>query len=444
MLAETADASRELATGDARPRPGVIVVFSGSSALSLALPLDDAPLVIGRAGELGARLPDERLSRSHCTIAVSSGGWLVRDLGSRNGTFVDGAPVEGEIALVSPTVIRAADTLVLPCADVSAFPGVTTAGGLVAGPRMRDALAAVDRAAEGSETLLLAGESGTGKELAARRFHERGPHAGGPFVAVNCATIPEGVAERLLFGARRGAYSGATSDVAGHVQAADGGVLFLDEVGELDLLVQAKLLRVLETHQFLALGATQPTHVSVRVCAATHVQLRRAVADGRFRADLYHRITPPEVLMPALRGRLEEIPHHIAVELAAAGGLAPSARLVEACMLLPWPGNVRELRRQIREAASRATAEGEGRVRVEHLSPTAGQALEPTAATTKAAVAPRAYVHRAGQLTREALERALAEHGGNVTRAARSLGLQRTQLYRELERHSLPRPGKPR
>ena len=447
MLAETADATRESGRRGAQPRPGVIVAFSGSTAMSLVLALDDEPLVIGRAGQAGSLLPDDRLSRSHCSIAASPSGWIVMDLASRNGTFVDGEEVHGEVAAPAPRIIRAADTIVIPCPDVSAFHATTTVDGVVVGWRMSEALAAVDRAAAASETLLLAGESGTGKELAARRFHERGPNAAGPFVAVNCATIPQGLAERLLFGAKKGAYSGATADVTGHVRAADGGVLFLDEGAELDLQVQAKLLRVLETREVVALGATQGTHVATRICVATHVQLRRAVSEGRFRADLYHRIAPPEVTLPALRERLDEMAHHIVAEIgAAAPTLAPQSRLVEACMLRPWPGNVRELRRHVRDAASRAVAEGADRVRLEHLSPTAGQPLGPPSSRPAAAAGQgaRPYVRHAETLTREVVERALAEHSGNVSRAARSLGLQRTQLYREIARLSLERPGKRR
>ncbi len=451
MLDETADGTRESSRDGAQPRPGIVVAFSGVSAMSLVLAAGEEPLVIGRAGQAGALLSDHRLSRSHCSIAVTPDGWVVRDLGSRNGTFVDGEPIEGEETFEAPCVVRAADTIVLPCADLTGFSSVATRDGAVLGWRMQAALAEVDRAAAGGDTLLLGGESGTGKELAARRFHARGPNSAGPFVAVNCATIPQGLAERLLFGARKGAYSGATADVIGHLRAADGGVLFLDEAGELDLQVQAKLLRALETREVMPLGATQPVAVDVRVCLATHVSLRRAVSDGRFREDLYHRVAPPEVTLPPLRDRLEEAAHHVVAELAvAAPGVAPQAKLVEACLLRHWPGNVRELRRHVRDAAGRALAEKADRVRLEHLAPEAGQPLGPSAG---ASVPPsragtgepddvRPYVRRAGMPTREAVERALRDSGGNVSRAARSLGMQRTQLYREIERHALERPGK--
>jgi len=444
MLAETADSTRDSTRHGAQPRPGLIVAFSGTSAMSVAVAVDDEPVVIGRAGETGSLLPDDRLSRSHCSIAASPEGWIIRDLGSRNGTFVDGEAVSGEIVAPSPRIIRAADTIFIPCRDISTFQATTTEGGVVVGARTREALSAVDRAAATSETLLIAGESGTGKELAARRFHERGPNAAGPFVAVNCATIPQGLAERLLFGAKKGAYSGATADAAGHLRAADGGVLFLDEGAELDLQVQAKLLRVIETREVVPLGATQGARVALRICLATHVRLRRAVSEGRFRADLYHRVAPPEVTLPALRDRLDEMAHHIVDEMGTTG-LAPQARLVEACMLRPWPGNVRELRRQARDAASRAAADHADRVRLDHLSASAGQPMgPPSSRPLPAAPNVRPYVRHGQELTREAVERALVEHAGNVTRAARSLGLQRTQLYREIARHSLDRPGKRR
>ena len=352
--------------------------------------------------------------------------------------------MRGERVAPAPRVIRAADTLILPCRDVTRYRPVVADGGALVGGAMQAALEAVDRAASSSETLLVAGESGTGKEVAARRFHARGPSASGPFVAINCAAIPHGLAERLLFGTKKGAYSGAASDVVGQLRAAEDGVLFLDECAELDLQVQAKLLRAIETHEVVPLGATRAVRIAFRTCFATHVPLRRAVADGRFRADLYHRIAPPEVVLPPLRDRLDEIPHHVCAEIAAAApGAAPHVKLVEASLLRRWPGNVRELRRHVRDAAIQAAGQRADRVRFEHLAPAAGHAFEaPPSPPAEAGAEVRPYVHRAGQLTKEAIARALREHGGNVTRTARSLGLPRTQLYREMERHGLDRRDK--
>ena len=150
------------------------------------------------------------------------------------------------------------------------------------------------------------GESGSGKELASASFSRAASRGGAsPFIGVNCAAVPAGLAERLLFGARKGAFSGATGDVQGYIQAADGGTLFLDEVAELDLRVQAKLLRVLETREVLPLGATRAERVELRVCVAAHADLAEQVTAGRFREDLYYRVGRPVVRIPPLRERLD-------------------------------------------------------------------------------------------------------------------------------------------
>jgi DNA-binding NtrC family response regulator len=316
---------------------------------------------------------------------------------------------------------------------------------------------AIHRAAVRSDTLLLTGESGTGKELAARRFHERGPHARGPFVAVNCAAIPAGLAERLLFGAKRGAYSGSGTDSIGHMQAADGGVLFLDEIAELDLDVQATLLRALETREVVPLGASSGVRVATRVVAATHRDLRAAVGDRTFRADLYHRLAPPVVCVPPLRDRLDEIAQHVAAVVSAtAPGLGVQAELVEACLVRPWPGNVRELRKHVRAAALVALDAKDDRVRLEHLAedagmPTAGSMSSPPPPAVDAAVVHgeaalatgaadgerRGYSRWSQALTREALKKALVDHMWNASAAARSLGMSRQQIYREMTRLSV-------
>jgi transcriptional regulator with GAF, ATPase, and Fis domain len=466
MREETVDDTRDKSSlrGVSGARPGLLVVFSGVRPLGLALALVDDRLVIGRApGRAGVLLPDERLSRSHAEIQRTPSGWIIRDLASRNGTFVDGTRVEGEVVLAAPKVIRVADTVLLPVDDVDAFEQTVCDDTAVVGPALKKVLDAVGHAARTSHTLVIQGESGAGKELAARTFHARGPHAGGRFVAVNCAAIPQGLAERLLFGAKRGAYSGAESDSIGHLQAADRGVLFLDEVGDLDPQVQAKLLRVLETREVVPLGASIGQAVDVRVCVATHRDLRAAVVEGKFRSDLYYRLAPPEITLPPLRARVDEIPRHVA---SAIGGVHPSlqahARFVEACILRSWPGNVRELRKEVHYAATRALAEGSDRVRAEHLAATAGHAIAP-APTPVVAFAPlsssseappsstdkgpgparrRSYVRWSVTMTRDTVERALSEHGGNVALAARSLGMQRTQLYREMERWEIPLPDR--
>ncbi len=380
-------------------------------------------LELQRASFGGKPLADERISSRHARVSFDGTRWTVEDLESRNGTFVDGERVKGEASFGDPRVVRVGRSLFLPVADVRRFAdaSVDAKGDAVLGPTTRLAWAEIDRAARFGEVLLLSGESGAGKELAARAFHSLGPRAKGPFIAVNCAAIPQGLAERLLFGARRGAYSGATADAEGYVQAADGGTLFLDEVADLDAQVQAKLLRTLETKEVLPLGASKPRAVDVRVCSATR-DLRAEVAGGRFREDLYFRIGQPEVRIPPLRERREEIPWLLGRELS---GLSVNVSLVEACLSRPWPGNVRELLSEARRVASRARAAGRGSVGAEDLSPTAGVDF---VRGDGSSTAPGATPDPA------AIERALEEHKGNVTRAAQALGMHRNQLRRWLAR----------
>jgi DNA-binding NtrC family response regulator len=283
------------------------------------------------------------------------------------------------------------------------------------------------RKAELVSSLLISGESGTGKEIAARAFHAAEPKPGAPFIAVNCATIPKDLAERLLFGSRRGAYSGAI-DASGYAQAANGGTLFLDEVAELPAEVQTKLLRMLEAREVVRLGATSPERVDVRVCAATWRDLREAVAAAGFREDLYFRIGQPEVRLPPLRERVEEIPWHIRQvldESPASRQLAVSAAFIEACALRRWPGNVRELRSEVRRACAAKLAD-DRQLDARDLAPTAGLPfpVQPPAAARVIGV-------------EDEIAAALRAERGNVLGAARRLGVQRNKIRRWLERHGL-------
>jgi transcriptional regulator with PAS, ATPase and Fis domain len=283
---------------------------------------------------------------------------------------------------------------------------------------------------------LIHGESGSGKELIARLYHASGPRADGPFVAVNCAAIPEGVAERLLFGSRKGAFSGAT-DAVGYLQSAHGGTLFLDEIADLDAAVQAKLLRALETREVTPVGATAPVAIDIGIVAASHRELRSAVSAKMFREDLYYRLARAVVHLPPLRTRKLDIARLVVREIAAVDRtLAAHARLIEACCVRPWPGNVRELRAAVHEAASTAREAGRDIVRVEDLPENAGKPLPDVTATArespKSAAAPTT-------IDKTAVLAALEAAGGVVSAAARSLGLHRTQLYRLMDKHGIAR-----
>ena len=344
--------------------PGVVVVFSCGRPVCRVLPLSRGAVGIGRAELDAAGVPDAKVSGRHVRVTREDGRFGVRDLDSKNGTFVDGRPVQAGRQLSAP-VLRIGRTILLPVPDCRPFAevGVEVAGGVVRGPRLRAVHDRASAVARSGASLLVLGESGSGKELCAQAFHAAGAGAGRPLVAINCATIPRELAERTLFGARRGAYTGAVADADGLVQAADGGTLFLDEIAELEPAVQAKLLRVLETKEVTPLGGLKPAAVDVRVCAATHKNLRAEVVAGRFREDLYFRVGRPELRLPPLRERREEIPFLVerALERLPGGAeVAASVELVEACLLRPWPGNVRELLAEARSAAVVAATVGRG------------------------------------------------------------------------------------
>jgi DNA-binding NtrC family response regulator len=429
-VADTVDDSGSVRGPRERAVPGLIVVFSGTAPVLRALSLKHGKLVVGR--EEGGLPDDERLSRRHAEIGWDGRKWIIRDLGSRNGTNVDGDRVEGTVSLEAPRVIRVGRTLMLPREDIRLFMGeqVVIEDELVIGPISRRVHMRIAQIASADENLLVTGETGSGKEHAARTFHARGS-AKGPLVTVNCATIPEGVAERLLFGAKKGAYSGA-ENAEGYVAAAHGGVLFLDEIGELELDVQAKLLRFLETREVTPLGSTQSKKIDVRFCFATHRDLRAAVAAGTFREDLYHRIGQPHVHLPPLRDRREEIPWMLLRSVARVSpALALHASFVEACLTRAWSGNVRELLQHARAAAHTAISAGEASLAAAHLDPSAGMGVDDRRTDPD---------HEPIKLSRESIEKALHDESGNVAAAARTLGLHRTQLYRLLKRFGIVPP----
>jgi len=406
--------------------PGIVMVATARTAAALVLP---ATAELGRriiAAGTVHEIDDERMSRDHASVRWDRGSWVVTDRDSRNGTFVDGERIHGEIRTRANVVVRLGHTVFVLLADARGQP--TAGGDRVVGPELQRSYEQIRRNAS-SDTLLLHGESGSGKELAARLYHDSGPRNKGPFVAVNCAAIPEGVAERLLFGAKKGAFSGAV-DALGHFQMAAGGTLFLDEIADLDPAVQAKILRVIETREVVPIGATTGTTVELGIVAASHRELRSAVADKRFRDDLYFRLARATVHLPPLRDRKVDVARLVQREVAAVDtALAPHAKLIEACLLRPWPGNVRELCAALRQAAQGAKAAQRDLVRVEDLASTAGQPLGNAATTSleKPKPTPR-------ELDKDTVVAALDRANGVISIAARSLGLHRTQLYRLLDK----------
>jgi transcriptional regulator with AAA-type ATPase domain/tetratricopeptide (TPR) repeat protein len=289
----------------------------------------------------------------------------------------------------------------------------------------REVLETVRRVAPHRISVLVLGESGTGKELVAREVH-RASRRRGPFVAVNVAALPEALAEAELFGAARGAFTGAERDRAGVIEASSGGTLFLDEIGDLSPLVQAKLLRVLQEREVRRLGETRTRAVDLRLVAATHRDLTRLAGEGRFRDDLMYRIAGIAVTLPPLRERPRDL--RVLLERALAGTkVAPEARA--ALLAWPWPGNVRELLSAVE--AARALAGAGGRVEKAHLP----------ACLREERVSPAGGKGRYREAVDDAKKRViletLAEAGGNRTRAAALLGLSRQSLLYEMKRLAL-------
>lgn len=417
--------------GALREAPGAIVIFANRRPRNRIIRWDGLPLELGRVELAEDDTLDALISRKHLRLELYGRVWEVEDLGSRNGSFVRGEALKSKRSAPPGTLIRVGGALLLVVADTLGFQRscVDTRRGIVSGPAFRKALdsIALSQRIGALPSLLISGESGTGKEIAARVFHES-ENASAPFVAVNCAAIPKDIAERLLFGSRRGAFSGAT-DAPGHVQAADGGTLFLDEVADLPLEVQTKLLRVLETREVVRLGATRGERVAVRICAATWRDLRKEIAAGRFREDLYFRISQPEIHLPPLRERIEEIPWHVQSALETCGLPCPieaTSPFVEACALRHWPGNVRELRAEVRRAAADACAREATTLGADALSPGAGQRITESDSSATAAPIPE-----------DEVAQALAVEAGNVVGAARRLGIHRNKIRRWLSRHRL-------
>ena len=293
----------------------------------------------------------------------------------------------------------------------------------------RAVLARAARVAATEATTCLHGESGTGKEVVARYIHSQSPRRRGPFVAINCAALPESLLESELFGFERGAFTGAQQAKPGQLELASGGVLFLDEVTEMTPAAQAKFLRVLQEREFVRLGGTRPVRANVRVIAATNRDLREAVAAGQFRADLYYRLNVFDIVIPPLRQRLEDIPALVAgflreFDRTEGRGAEMTAEAMAALLEHDWPGNVRELRNVIERATILCD---DGSIRPADLS------------LWSAAPAPVGGTEL-DILERRTIERVMAETNGNKTQASHKLGISRMQLYTRLRRYGLETP----
>ncbi len=416
----------------------------------------EGDVVIGRSAEADVRVDDGSISRRHAALHVGA-VITVEDLGSANGTRVRGAAVtpHARVEVRPGDVIEFGTVLCTLVGEAAPRPPAPEAGDIVvADPAMRRLHTLLDRAAEGNIHVLLLGETGVGKEVFAERLHRRSSRREKPFVKINCAALTETLIESELFGHERGAFSGAVAAKPGLLETAEGGTVFLDEVGELTLTLQAKLLRVLEDRLVRRVGGTKAHPVDVRIVSATNRDLEAEIAAGRYRSDLYFRLGGFVLTIPPLRERVSEIAplaqRFVAASAEESGRPPPSISAAAMALLAGyrWPGNIRELRNVMARAVLLSSS---GSITPEHLptdkmrvaAPGTAPAAAPTP-TDEPAPLPDALRAALGVVERERIIDALDRCAGNQTRAAQLLGISRRALVTKLEQHDLPRPRKNR
>ena len=402
--------------------------------------LDDAveakvanePVAIGTSPTNTMVLSDPLVSRFHCEVTAGAAGLHVRDLGSTNGTFVDGVRIDAAYLRSGSRITVGATTIAVEGTAeqlVEALPAADQFGRLLgASAAMRRVFSVLERVAHTDSTVLLEGETGTGKTLIAQMLHERSDRHDGPFIVLDCSSIPPTLIESELFGHERGSFTGAHATRPGAFEAAAGGTLFLDEIGELPLDMQPKLLRALEERVIKRVGSNDQIRLDLRLIAATNRDLRQEVNKSSFRADLYYRLNTVRVKVPALRERPEDVPLLIAsfYQLFAPGS-APPASLLTELLRRPWPGNVRELR----SAVERAVLLGEA------SDDSDDGCLEADSPCDFAISFRDAKEVAVARFERRYVRELLDHHKGNLSRAARAVRMDRNHLRDLAKRHEI-------
>jgi DNA-binding NtrC family response regulator len=396
-------------------------------------------------------LTDRLVSRFHCSLTATPSGWTLTDSGSRNGTFLGGARVR-DVDLPRPSceLTLGESTLHLQqlgASSLTHIPACSQWGALSGGSlTMRRLYASLMRVANSDATVLVEGESGTGKELVAKEIIHRGPRGTGPLITVDASSISPSLIESELFGHARGAFTNAASERKGAFEAADGGTLFFDEIGEMPLDLQPKLLRAIESREIRRLGETTARRVDVRLVAATNRDLEREVNRGRFRGDLFFRLAVVTVKVPPLRDRLEDLPLLVRAFLESMHALhrAPlfTEQVLQELAAHDWPGNVRELRNFVERTVIMGSPSSVARARAEKASPAHVVSLDAAVASTwdGAELSQPYKVAKERLLTRfevAYLSRLLETCEGNVSQAARHAQLDRMHLSRLMRSHGL-------
>jgi transcriptional regulator with PAS, ATPase and Fis domain len=421
-------------TDDEAPR---VFAFWPGGAVSAELPAPGAEVVVGRDATSQIRIPHESVSRTH---AILRGGEppTIRDAGSHNGTSIGGRRLERDerAPLVPNQVVKLGSASLIVQGGRSRLPDPREDAHL--DPAMSEVLRLIDLVANSDVSVVLLGETGVGKEVLAARVHAGSARASGPFVRINCAALADSLLESELFGHERGAFTGAVAAKAGLFESAEGGTIFLDEIGETPAATQVKLLRVLETREVMRVGGLKPRAVDVRVVAATHRDLPERVAGGAFREDLWFRLNGMTIAIPPLRERKSEIlplaARFVREACARASRQEPAiaAEVRDRLVAYDWPGNVRELKTTMERAV--VLAQG-GQIDVEHVLLSAPQQRSSTARvnrdTQPVMPAAASLPDAVSALEKQRIEEALRACNGNQTAAAKMLGIsRRTLVYR--------------
>jgi DNA-binding NtrC family response regulator len=457
MRGEDQTWTHDKARGSERVGQFRLLVVDGTTSSMMDLP-SKGILLVGRAAEADLRLSDRSVSRRHARLFLDEGQVRVADLESHNGVRVNGQPLTQVHTLQPGDVVSIGEVhLVLYSeATEAASPGPSEGAPapqvtdivlgertvVVADPAMKRLYDLIRRLAASELPVLILGETGAGKENAAFAVHHWSRRSGQPFVAINCATIGETLAESELFGYEKGAFTGATAPKTGLLESAAGGTVFLDEVGELPLAAQAKLLRALETRRILRVGGTKERDIDIRIVAATHRLLEKEVEAGRFRKDLFFRLGAATVVLPPLRDRPSEVGVLAERFLSAActtNGREPLTLSPATLVLLGrhgWPGNVRELKNTLEYVAATVA---DAVVEPKHLPERILAALQPPAAPSAPAQPKEPGVESSPEaapstrraplaeelksLERERMVEALRATGGVKVRAAELIGM---------------------
>jgi DNA-binding NtrC family response regulator len=432
-----------VAKGRLEVRGGTLKVTRGQ-ANKQTLEIGPETQVVGRNEACDIVLDDRKVSAVHMELVATERGVRVRDLGSRNGTFIGDTRV-GEVYLMKPTIITVGESALnfVPTEPEAVdIPEVAQFGPLVGVSQgMRAVFERCRKAAPTDLTVLILGETGCGKELVAAAIHQASSRANKPFVVVDCGAIPPSLAESALFGHERGSFTGAVDKRVSPFVEADGGTIFLDELGELPVDVQPKLLRALAEQRIKSVGSNSYRPVNVRIIAATRRDLVREVNDGNFRSDLYFRVAQIKVELPALRHRLEDIPALVRRMLIDLGDKGAYARItndsLERLMRHDWPGNVRELRNVVAVALAFGK---EGPLDIaQHLSPLTSTA---ESTPTRGRTFQDAKRDVLARFERDYFTALYAECGGNVSEIGRRAAMERAHVRGYLRRHGIGDPSK--